>query len=189
MKEFQVGDISVRVELGDITEQDVDAIVNAANNDLILGAGVAGAIARRGGPAIQAECDQIGGIGVGDAAITGAGNLKARYVLHAASMHLGGRTTPEALRSAMTRCFELAAEHQCRSIAIPAVGTGIARLSLHECAAVMVDCVRESLHMHGHPNDVRFVLFNGDAERQFLDAFGAVSGEKPSTGPAEISRT
>jgi O-acetyl-ADP-ribose deacetylase (regulator of RNase III) len=168
---FEIGDITVTVERGDITDQDVDGIVNAANNDLLLGAGVAGAIARRGGPAVQAECDRIGPISVGDAAITGGGNLTARHVLHAASMHLGGRTSPDALRSSMRRCFQLAAENALTSIAIPAVGTGVARLPLQECARVMADCVRESLHMHGHPTDVRFVLFDEAAEREFAGTF------------------
>src|SRR5206468_4813486 len=81
------------IQQGDLTEMDTDAIVNAANNDLILGAGVAGAIDRKGGDVIQKECDAIGSIPVGFAAITGAGKLKARYVIHAASMQAGRRTT------------------------------------------------------------------------------------------------
>src|SRR5258708_27971900 len=80
----------VQIQQGDLTEMDVDAIVNAANNDLILGAGVAGAIARKGGESIQRECDDIGSIPVGYAAITGGGKLKARHVIHAPSMSLGG---------------------------------------------------------------------------------------------------
>src|SRR6202007_3315792 len=82
---------------GDLVEQEVDAIVNAANNDLQLGGGVAGAIRRAGGPSIQDECDAQGPVRVGEAAITGAGRLRARYVIHAASMSLGGRTTRVAL--------------------------------------------------------------------------------------------
>src|SRR6202007_3422696 len=90
----------IQIQQGDLTEMEVDAIVNAANNDLILGAGVAGAIARKGGESIQKECDEIGSIPVGFAAITGAGNLKARYVIHAASMGLGGmRTTAKKLQT------------------------------------------------------------------------------------------
>src|ERR1700758_899996 len=86
------------IQQGDLTEMDTDAIVNAANNDLILGAGVAGAIRRKGGEAIQRECDAIGSIPVGYSAITGGGNLKAKYVIHAASMGLGTLTTAETLR-------------------------------------------------------------------------------------------
>jgi len=106
---------------GDLVEQQVDAIVNAANNDLVLGAGVAGAIRRRGGAAIQRECDAHGPVKVGDAAITGAGELPARYVIHAASMGLGGSTTTQSLKSSMDHAFRLAREHNVRSIAIPAV--------------------------------------------------------------------
>ena len=106
---------------GDLTESDADAIVNAANNDLRLGGGVAGAIRRKGGPAIQAECDAIGSIPVGFAAITSGGNLKARFVIHAASMQLGGRTTAAALRSSTAHCLRIAAEKNLQSIAFPAL--------------------------------------------------------------------
>src|ERR1700758_5481895 len=88
----------VLIQQGDLTEMDTDAIVNAANNDLILGAGVAGAIRRKGGEAIQRECDAIGSIPLGYSAITSGGNLKAKYVIHAASMGLGTLTTAETLR-------------------------------------------------------------------------------------------
>src|SRR5271165_6276255 len=112
------------IQRGDITEMDVDAIVNAANNDLMLGAGVAGAIARKGGASIQKECDEIGSIPVGFAAITGGGKLKARYVIHAASMQAGRPTTAENLRGATNHSLRLAAERGLKTIAFPAVGTG-----------------------------------------------------------------
>src|SRR5436309_10709082 len=104
---------------GDLVEQEVDAIVNAANNDLVLGGGVAGAIRRAGGPAIQDECDAHGPIRVGEAAITGAGTLRARFVVHAASMALGGRTTRESLRSSMDDAFRLARQHGIETMAVP----------------------------------------------------------------------
>src|SRR3979411_49309 len=85
---------------GDLTEAQVDTIVNAANNELILGSGVAGAIRLKGGPSIQAECNRIGPIHIGEAAITGAGKLAAKHVIHAASMQLGGRATDRSLREA-----------------------------------------------------------------------------------------
>src|ERR1019366_2308596 len=84
---------------GDLTEMDVDAIVNAANNDLQLGGGVAGAIRRKGGDAVQRECNEIGSVPVGGAAITSGGNLRARFVIHAASMQLGGTTTARSLKT------------------------------------------------------------------------------------------
>src|SRR5437868_9259581 len=123
---WAAGSITVEVVAGDLTQQDVDAIVNAANNDLQLGGGVAGAIARAGGPEIQRDCDRIGRVAVGDAAITTGGRLKARHVIHAASMQLGGRTTSEALRRSTARSLELARAHGLNPIAFPAAGPGLA---------------------------------------------------------------
>lgn len=163
---------------GDLVEQNVDAIVNAANNDLVLGAGVAGAIRKRGGPAIQRECDAHGPVKVGEAAITGAGELPAHHVIHAASMSLGGRTTAQSLKSSMDDAFRLAREHGVRSIAIPAVGTGIAGFPMDECARMMAGCVRDAMSRGWAPEEVRFVLF-GDAAREafegpFRAAFGVI---------------
>lgn len=163
---------------GDLVEQKVDAIVNAANNDLVLGAGVAGAIRQRGGPAIQQECDAQGSIRVGEAAITGAGELPAHHVIHAASMGLGGRTTTQSLKSSMDHAFVLARESGVQTIAVPAVGTGIAGFPMDECARVMARALRDALLSGWEPEEVRFVLF-GDAARQtfegpFRAEFGAV---------------
>jgi O-acetyl-ADP-ribose deacetylase (regulator of RNase III) len=156
---------------GDLVEQEVDAIVNAANNDLQLGAGVAGAIRRAGGPTIQDECDAHGPVKVGGAAITGAGNLRARFVIHAASMSLGGRTTRTSLRSSMDDTFRLAREHDARSIAIPAVGTGIAGFPIDDCARVMAESLKDALSHGWEPQDVRFVLFGEDVKAVFEAAF------------------
>jgi O-acetyl-ADP-ribose deacetylase (regulator of RNase III) len=166
---------------GDLVEQEVDAIVNAANNDLVLGGGVAGAIRRRGGPAIQAECDAHGPVRVGEAAITGAGNLRARHVIHAASMGLGGRTTKTALKSSMDHVFRLARDNDVRTIAIPAVGTGIAGFQMDECARVMAECLRTAQQQGWEPEEVRFVLFGMDAKRAFEGPFWAVF--EPPPGP------
>jgi O-acetyl-ADP-ribose deacetylase (regulator of RNase III) len=165
---------------GDIVEQDVDAIVNAANNDLVLGAGVAGAIRRRGGPSIQAECDAHGPVDVGEAAITGAGHLPARHVIHAASMGLGGRTTRTSLKSSMDHVFRLARNNDVRTIAIPAVGTGIAGFQMDECARVMAECLRAAQQQGWEPEEVRFVLFGEGAKRAFEGPFWAVFGPSPS---------
>jgi O-acetyl-ADP-ribose deacetylase (regulator of RNase III) len=156
---------------GDLVEQDVDAIVNAANNELLLGGGVAGAIRTRGGPSIQRECDAHGRVKVGEAAITGGGDLPARHVIHAASMHLGGRTTVESLRSSMDHAFRLAREHDVRTIAVPAVGTGIAGFPMDECGRVMSDCVNRALTSGWQPDEIRFVLFGEGARSAFEDAF------------------
>src|SRR5476651_1437397 len=107
------------IQQGDLTDMDTDAIVNAANNDLILGAGVAGAIRRKGGEEIQRECDDIGSIPVGYAAITGGGKLKARFVIHAATMELGGVTTTESLRGSTVHALRIASERQLKTVAFP----------------------------------------------------------------------
>ncbi len=156
---------------GDLVEQDVDAIVNAANNDLLLGGGVAGAIRARGGAAIQRECDAHGPVKVGEAAITGGGELRARHVIHAASMQLGGRTTTESLRSSMDHVFRLAREHRVRTIAVPAVGTGIAGFPMNDCARVMADCVDRAIAGGWQPDEIRFVLFGDDARSIFEAGF------------------
>jgi O-acetyl-ADP-ribose deacetylase len=164
---WQVNGVSVDVRQGDLTTQDVDAIVNAANNDLQLGGGVAGAIARAGGPQIQRECDAIGSIAIGDAAITGGGKLRARHVIHAASMQLGGRTTADSLRRSTARSLEIARQRGLRSIAFPAVGTGIARFPLEECARIMIEEVVQHATAGTSLTDVRFVLFGAEAESAF----------------------
>jgi O-acetyl-ADP-ribose deacetylase (regulator of RNase III) len=163
----------VVIVCGDLVEQDVDAVVNAANNDLILGAGVAGAIRMRGGAAIQQECDAHGSVRIGEAVITGAGDLPARHVIHAASMGLGGRTTEQSLRSSMDNVFRLAHEHGVQTIAIPAVGTGIAGFAMNECARVMAQSLRQALSAGWSPQEVRFVLFGEAARQAFEGPFGA----------------
>ena len=163
---------------GDLTEMDVDAIVNAANNVLQLGGGVAGAIRRKGGEAIQRECDAIGSIPIGGAAITSGGKLPARYVIHAASMQLGGETTARALRSSTAHCLRIASEWQLRSIAFPAVGTGIAGFPLSECAQIMLREVLDHLKGPTSLEKIHFVLFDASA----LAAFEKVWAEMAARG-------
>jgi O-acetyl-ADP-ribose deacetylase len=162
---------------GDLVEQEVDAIVNAANNDLLLGGGVAGAIRQRGGPAIQDECTAHGPIRVGEAAITGAGQLRARFVIHAASMSLGGRTSADSLRSAMDATFRIARDNMIQTMAVPAVGTGIAGFPLDACARIMADCMRRAIDDGWTPDEVRFVLYDDSALRAFEVPFHAAYDE------------
>jgi O-acetyl-ADP-ribose deacetylase len=169
-----VHEAQVVIITGDLVEQEVDAVVNAANNDLQLGGGVAGAIRRAGGPTIQEECDAHGPIRVGEAAITGAGRLRTRYVIHAASMSLGGRTTREALRSSMDDVFRLAHANEVRTIAVPAVGTGIAGFPIDECARVMAESLHAALRSGWRASEVRFVLYGEDARVPFEAAFWSV---------------
>jgi O-acetyl-ADP-ribose deacetylase (regulator of RNase III) len=161
---------------GDLVDQEVDAIVNAANNELVLGGGVAGAIRSRGGPSIQQECDAHGPVAVGGAALTGAGELTARHVIHAASMALGGRTTADSLRSSMDEVFRIAREQRVTKIAVPAVGTGIAGFPIEECATVMADCLSRAVTGGWHPEEVRFVLFGDGARRTFESSFRTAFG-------------
>ena len=163
----------VTLSEGDITEQTVDAIVNAANSDLVLGAGVAGAIRDKGGPSIQAECDAIGPIAVGGAAVTGAGELRARFVIHAAGMPPGGSADEASVQGAVRRSLELANERGCSSVAVPAVGAGIGGFSVRRCAEILV--VEARTHLAGETTleEVRFVLFGEPVYRVFegvLDA-------------------
>jgi len=148
-----------------------DAIVNAANNDLQLGGGVAGAIRRKGGPRIQAECNEIGTIPVGGAAITSGGELKARYVIHAASMELGGRTSAHALKSSTAHSLRIAAKHGLKSIAFPAVGTGIAGFPLRECAEIMLREAAKHLEGSTSLERIQFVLFDKEALKIFQEVF------------------
>lgn len=163
---------------GDLTEMDVDAIVNAANNDLQLGGGVAGAIRRKGGDIIQRECNAIGSIPVGGAAITSGGKLKAGHVIHAASMELGGRTAARDLRSSTAHSLRIAAEKGLKTIAFPAIGTGIAGFPLKECAEIMLEEVVAHLKRGTTLEKIYFVLFDEPA----LDAFQRVRSEMKAQG-------
>jgi O-acetyl-ADP-ribose deacetylase len=153
----------VVIQQGDLTEMDTDAIVNAANNDLVLGAGVAGAIRRKGGDAIQQECEAIGSIPLGYAAITSGGKLKAKHVIHAASMGLGSLTTRDTLRSSTVHALRLAAERGLKSIAFPAVGTGIAGFPMKDCAEIMLEEAAKHLRNGSPLETIYFVLFDEQA--------------------------
>jgi O-acetyl-ADP-ribose deacetylase len=174
----------IHLSVGDLTESDADAIVNAANNDLQLGGGVAGAIRRKGGPAIQIECDEIGSIPLGGAAITSGGKLPARFVIHAASMQLGGPTSAGALRSSTAHSLRIAAERSLKSIAFPAVGTGIAGFPMSECAEIML---RETVkHLSGVTSleRVDFVLFDDVAHKVFEEVFRKIQTESAGNSSA-----
>jgi O-acetyl-ADP-ribose deacetylase (regulator of RNase III) len=153
-----------RVELlrGDITDQDVDAIVNAANTTLLGGGGVDGAIHRAGGPAILAECRRLGGCATGDARITGGGRLRARHVIHAVGpvYRDGGRGEPALLASAYRRSLEVASEHALRSVAFPSISTGAYRYPIDAAARIALDTVGAYLRANPAIELVRFVLFS-----------------------------
>jgi O-acetyl-ADP-ribose deacetylase (regulator of RNase III) len=171
------------IQQGDLTDMDTDAIVNAANNDLQLGGGVAGAIRRKGGEEIQHECDEIGSIPVGYAAITGGGKLKARYVIHAASMQLGGKTTAAALGNSVAHSLRIASERGLKTIAFPAVGTGIAGFPMDECASIMLNEVVRHLKTETSLEKIYFVLFDDRACDIFTRAL-----KKLSSGSSAANR-
>jgi O-acetyl-ADP-ribose deacetylase (regulator of RNase III) len=154
---------------GDITRQDVEAIVNAANSALAPGGGVDGAIRRAGGPSITEETSRIGGCATGDAAATTAGDLPARYVVHAVGpvWQGGGAGEGELLASAHRRAVEVAAAHGCRSLAFPAISTGIYGYPAELAAPVAVAAVREALERCPQVELVRFVLFSDELLRAF----------------------
>jgi len=158
------------IKQGDITDIEVDAIVNAANTRLLLGSGVAGAIRRKGGDSIQRECDKIGSIPLGEAIVTGAGKLKAKFVIHAAGMHLGRSVCEESLREATKNSLLRADENGVNTIAFPAIGTGIGGFPTNKCAQVMIDIVVEYLKNEKTGIEkVYFVLFDMETYKVFND--------------------
>lgn len=154
---------------GDITQQDTDAIVNAANATLAGGAGVDGAIHAAGGPSIMAECRKIGGCPTGQAVITAGGNLKARYVIHTVGPVYQGGMRGEAalLKSAYLESLRLASARGLKSLAFPAISTGVYAYPLNEAARIALKTVMDYLREHGDLSLVRFVLFN----REIYDVF------------------
>jgi len=142
---IEFGSMKVRINktvlelmVGDITDLDTDAIVNAANADLQLGGGVAGAIRRRGGPIIQEECNRIGRIHVGGAVVTSGGNLKAKKVIHAVGPRHGEEHEDEKLKDATLNSLILADKSSLRSIGFPAISTGIFGFPKDRCATIML---------------------------------------------------
>lgn len=152
---------------GDITQMDTDAIVNAANARLILGGGVAGAIARKGGPAIQVECDRIGGTFVGGAVITTGGRLKARHVIHAVGPRMGEGHEDEKLTNATRNALKVADENGLKSIAFPAISTGIFGFPIHRCAEIMLATTLDYLKGQTGLERVVFCLYG----RESFDVF------------------
>jgi O-acetyl-ADP-ribose deacetylase len=167
-----LNDVTVELVQGDITDLETDAIVNAANSQLILGLGVAGAIRQRGGPSIQEECLAIGYCEVGDAVITRGGNLKARYVIHAVGPRMGEGSEAGKLASAVRASLNLAEQHGLHSIAFPAISTGVFGYPLESCADVMLRVILDyTFEDLAHLRQIVVCLYDADAFEVFGKAF------------------
>ena len=163
----------IEVRQADITKLEVDAIANAANTDLKHGGGVAGAIVRAGGRAIQEESDRKAPIGLGEAVETGAGELPAKWVIHAATMELGGPTSAEIIRNATASTLRKADELGARSLGLVAFGTGVGGFPVEEAARIEVDEVRKHLVRSSKLERVVFAVFGDQAREAFEQAISA----------------
>jgi len=163
----KIGKTSLELVQGDITDMDCDAIVNAANRDLILGGGVAGAIRRKGGPTIQEECNEIGSVEIGEAVITTGGKLRARYVIHAVGPKFGEGDEDRKLASATLNSLKMADRHGLRSIAFPAISTGIFGFAVDRCASIMLSTTISYLHDKTAIEKVVLCLYDPDTLEVF----------------------
>jgi len=164
---------SIEVRQADVTKLEVDAIANAANTELRHGGGVAGAIVRAGGSSIQEESDRKAPIGLGDAVETGAGELPARWVIHAATMELRGPTSAQAIRAATRSTLAKADELRARSLALVAFGTGVGGFPIEEAARIEVEEVRAHLERGSGLERIVFAVFGDDAQEAFERALEA----------------
>lgn len=163
----QINQTELELVQGDLTEQSTDAIVNAANARLLLGGGVAGAIRNKGGPAIQEECDKIGGTHVGGAVITTGGNLKAKHVIHAVGPVMGEGDEDEKLKNATLNSLKVADENNLTSIAFPAISTGIFKFPIEKCATIMLSTTIDYLSGTTGLKQAVFCLWGDEAYNTF----------------------
>lgn len=164
---------------GDITQQDTDAIVNAANQSLLGGGGVDGAIHRAAGPQLLAECRTLGGCATGDAKITKGYNLKARHVIHTVGpvYRRGSLEVRDLLASAYRRSLEVAHENRLKSLAFPSISTGAYGYPVEEAAPIALSTVIDYLKAHQDIEQVRFVLFSTDVFRAYEKALQDLTGQ------------
>jgi O-acetyl-ADP-ribose deacetylase (regulator of RNase III) len=166
---------------GDLTEQTTDAIVNAANTALQMGGGVAGAIRRRGGPKIQEECNRIGGTYVGGAVITTGGNLAAKYVIHAVGPIHGDEHEDSKLKDATLNSLKLADQKGLKSIAFPAISTGVYGFPKDRCAAIMLSTTIAYLEGPTKLEKVIYCLYDKKTLEIFEDALESLTQKRLNT--------
>jgi len=176
MKEWTINNRILKLVEGNIVLLDVEAVVNAANSSLILGGGVAGAIRSHGGPSIQEECNKIGPIQVGEAVATNAGNLKAKYVIHAAGPVSGEGQEDEKLRNATLNSLKIAEQKKIKDIAFPAISTGIFGFPIQRCSEIMLEAAKEFLEKHDAPQEIIFCLYGEDAYSVFEKTLEELTG-------------
>ena len=173
----KVGAASIAVERGDITDWDVDAIVNAANSTLTMGAGVAAAIKRKGGVLIEEEALRQGPIEVGEAVLTVAGNLPATHVIHAATMGSDLKTDPEKIATATRSSLAIADKHRLSSIAFPALGSGVGGVPPPKSAEAMLSTLLQHLKAgKSSLQKVLFVVYQEEAQKAFTDTLKRLTG-------------
>lgn len=178
MVEATINKTQIQVVEGDITKEEVDAVVNAANQSLLGGGGVDGAIHRAGGPAILAECRRLNGCETGDARITTAGSMAAKHVIHTVGpvYSSAGTSAPELLASCYRRSLEVATENDVKSVAFPAISTGVYGYPKEEAATIAVKTVMEYAEAHDDIELVRFVQFGEAAYEAYKKVFEKLTG-------------
>jgi O-acetyl-ADP-ribose deacetylase (regulator of RNase III) len=181
---FNLGPLALEIVEGDITAQTTDAVVNAANSALWMGGGVAGAIKARGGAEIEAAAMAQGPVEPGECVVTSAGRLPARFVIHAAVMGQDLRTSADLIERALVNVVGTAKALGVTSIACPALGTGVGRFPVPECARISIDVVRGQAASAAPLRLVRLVLFGQPAYRAFVEAATDVLGA-PLEGPPD----
>lgn len=157
----------IEIRQGDITSQDTGAVVNAANDHLWMGSGVAGAIKKNGGESIEREAIKQGPVNIGQSVITGGGDLKSKYVIHAVSMGQDGKTNIDYVTKATLSALQLAADKGLTSLSFPAIGTGAGGLEVHQCAGAMLSQTIEFLQKPHSVKLVRFVLYDDNGFEAF----------------------
>ena len=166
----------IYITKGDITDMAVEAIVNPADTELLMGSGVAAAIRRKGGERIQEACERLAPLRLGAATVSTAGNLKALFVIHAATIRPGGKATAESIRLATQQILFRAEEKTLKSLALPAIGTGAAGFPAEECARIMLKVVLEHIKVRTSLEKIYFVLYDDAALKVFEETYQELTG-------------